>query len=175
VFFGIVLFRRAINTNSGKRKMEQILLGIPVLGGIVAHFALVRFSRMLGTLIGAGVPLVASLKVAREAIGNQTLADTVSHAIEEVQRGEALSRALGNSPRLFPPSVVETIAVAEETGRLDKELVRLATAYEGDLDRQLRMMVSVAEPLLLFVMAALIGTIVVAMLLPIFKLPDLVK
>ena len=65
--------------------------------------------------------------------------------------------------------------MAEETGRLDKELVRLATSYEGDLDRQLRMMVSVAEPLLLFVMAALIGTIVVAMLLPIFKLPDLVK
>ncbi|HWE04595.1 MAG TPA: type II secretion system F family protein [Tepidisphaeraceae bacterium] len=174
-FFGVVFTRRALNTNSGKRKMEQILLGIPIMGSIVAHFALVRFSRMLGTLIGAGVPLVASLKVAREAIGNQTLADTVSHAIEEVQRGEALSKALGNSPRLFPASVVETIAVAEETGRLDKELVRLATSYEGDLDRQLRMMVSVAEPLLLFVMAALIGTIVVAMLLPIFKLPDLVK
>jgi len=82
---------------------------------------------------------------------------------------------LANSPQLFPPSVVETIAVAEETGRLDKELVRLATAYESDLDRQLRMLVAVAEPLLLFIMAGLIGTIVVGMLLPIFNLQDVIK
>ena len=101
-FIGGALFRRSINTKSGKGKMEQILLGIPIMGWIVAHFALVRFSRMLGTLIGAGVPLVASLKVAREAIGNQTLADTVSHAIEEVQRGEPLSKATWQQPQAFP-------------------------------------------------------------------------
>jgi type II secretory pathway component PulF len=155
--------------------MEQVYLGVPILGTIIAQFALVRFSRMLGTLIAAGVPLVASLKVAREAIGNQTLADTVYLAIEEVQRGQSLSKSLGDNARLFPPSVVETIAVAEETGRLDKELVRLSASYEGDLDRQLRMLVSVAEPALLFIMAGLIGTIVVGMLLPIFKLQDLVN
>ena len=155
--------------------MEKGILGIPVLGSVIAHFALVRFARMLGTLVGAGVPLVSSLRTAREAIGNQTLADTVSHAIEEVQRGQALSKALGNSPKLFPPSVVETIAVAEETGRLDKELIRLAASYEGDLDRQLRLLVSVAEPLLLFIMASVIGTIVVGMLLPVFNLQDLIK
>ena len=92
------------------------------------------------------MPLIASLRVAREAIGNQTLADTVSHAIEQVQRGSPLSKSLADSPRLFPPSVVEMVAVAEETGRLDKELLRLATTYEADLDRQLRMLVAVAEP-----------------------------
>ena len=175
LFIVVVLLRRAINTDSGRRRMEQMLLGMPILGSIIAHFALVRFSRMLGTLIGAGVPLVASLKVAREAIGNQTLADTVLHAIEEVQRGSSLSKSLGSSPKLFPASVVETIAVAEETGRLDKELIRVSASYEGDLDRQLRMLVSVAEPLLLFIMAGVIGTIVVGMLLPVFKLQDLVK
>jgi type II secretory pathway component PulF len=141
----------------------------------MARFALVRFCRMLGTLVGAGVPLVASLRVAREAIGIQTLADTVLHSIEEVQRGTPLSRSLASSPQLFPPSVVETISVAEETGRLDKELVRLAAAFESDLDRQLRMLVAVIEPLLLFVMAALIGTVVVGMLLPIFNLQDMIK
>jgi type II secretory pathway component PulF len=130
---------------------------------------------MLGTLVGAGVPLVASLRTAREAIGNQSLADTVLHAIEEVQRGQALSKSLANSPKLFPASVIETIAVAEETGRLDKELVRLATSYEGDLERQLRMLVAVAEPMLLFIMAAVIGTVVVGMLLPVFNLQDLIK
>ncbi len=121
---------------------------------------------MLGTLVGSGVPLVASLKVAREAIGIQTLSDTVLHAIEEVQRGTSLSKALAESPELFPASVIETISVAEETGRLEKELVRLASAFEGDLDRQLRMLVAVVEPVLLFAMASIIGTVVVGMLLP---------
>lgn len=167
--------KRFMSTDAGKRKMEIVILSTPVLGTVIAHFALVRFSRMLGTLVGAGVSLVASLKVAREAIGNQTLADTVSHGIEQVQRGEALSKALGNSPRLFPPSVVEMIAVAEETARLDKELVRMAATYEADLDRQLRLLVSVVEPMMLFAMAGLIGTVVIGMLLPVFNLSNLIK
>jgi len=175
VIGAVIVIRRALTTDAGKRRVEQTVLAIPVLGQVIAHFALVRFCRMLGTLVGAGVPLVASLRVAREAIGNQTLADTVSHGIEQVQRGQSLSKALSESPQLFPASVVETIAVAEETGRLDKELVRLAAAYEIDLDRQLRMLVSIAEPLLLFVMAGIIGTVVIGMLLPIFNLQDVVK
>lgn len=174
VVIAVVLARRALASDAGRRSLEKGILNTPVLGQVIAHFALVRFARMLGTLVGAGVPLVASLKVAREAIGNQTLSDTVSNAIEEVQRGEALSKALGKSAKLFPASVVETIAVAEETGRLDKELIRLASTYEGDLDRQLRLLVSVAEPLLLFIMAGVIGTIVVGMLLPVFNLQDLI-
>lgn len=171
----IFLVKRAATTTRGKRNIEIALLSTPLLGRVIAQFALVRFARMLGTLISAGVPLIASLKVAREAIGNQVLADTVSKAIEQVQRGEPLSRSLANSPRLFPPSVVEMIAVAEETARLDKELLRLAASYEMDLDRQLRMLVAVAEPAMLFLMAGLIGTIVISMLLPVFTLQDLVK
>jgi len=170
----IVGWKRVAATPGGRRRIERAVLGTPVLGRVVAQFALVRFARMLGTLVGAGVPLVAALRVAREAIGNQTLADTVSRAIEQVQRGEPLSKSLANSPKLFPPSVVEMIAVAEETARLDKELLRLASSYEQDLDRQLRLLVSVAEPAMLFVMAGLIGTIVVSMLLPVFNLGEIV-
>ena len=76
---------------------------------------------------------------------------------------------------MFPPSVIEMIAIAEETGRLDKELLRLSLSYEGELDRSMRMLVALAEPLMLFVTAVLIGTIVVAMLLPILTLSDVVK
>jgi type II secretory pathway component PulF len=170
-FFGL---KRLLATQAGRRRYEIVLLSTPYLGRIIAQFALVRFARMLGTLVGAGVPLVASLRVAREAIGNQTLADTVSRAIEQVQRGEPLSRSLASSPRLFPPSVAEMIAVAEETARLDKELMRLASAYEMDLDRELRILVAIVEPVMLFIMAALIGTIVVSMLLPVFNLGELV-
>lgn len=172
---GGILAKRSLATDAGRRKFEIVTLSLPVLGQIISHFALVRFSRMLGTLIHAGVPLVASLRVAREAIGNQTLADTVLHAIEEVQRGESLSKALGNSPKLFPPSVVEMVAVAEETGRLDKELLRLSSTYEADLDRQLRMLVAIAEPMMLFLMAGIIGTVVIGMLLPLFSLSEAVK
>jgi type II secretory pathway component PulF len=170
----IFLGKRAMTTDVGRRKFEKFVLAVPVLGTVIAHFALVRFARMLGTLIGAGVPLIASLRVAREAIGNQSLADTVTHAMEDVQRGAALSKSLSNSPKLFPAAVVEMVAVAEETGRLDKELLRLATSYESDLDRQLRMLVAVAEPAMLFVMAGVIGTVVVGMLLPVFKLQEVI-
>ena len=171
----IVILKRAASTDKGRRNIEKAILMTPALGKVVAFFAMVRFCRMLGTLLGAGVALVASLKVAKEAIGNQTLSDTVGIGIEQVQRGESLARALGQAEQLFPPSVVEMIAIAEETGRLDKELVRLSLAYESELDRQLRMLVSLAEPVLLFLMAGFIGTIVIGMLLPIFNLQQLVK
>jgi type II secretory pathway component PulF len=130
---------------------------------------------MLGTLVGSGVPLVSALRTAKESLGNQTLADAVGHAIEEVQRGTALSKSLAATPVLFPASVVEMVAIAEETGRLDKELQRLSISYEADLDRNLRMLVSLAEPIMLFITAAVIGTVVVAMLLPILELQDVVK
>lgn len=171
---GYALYRFS-QTERGRRLIERTILGTPLLGKVVARLALVRFTRMLGTLTGAGVPLVASLRTAREALGNQTLADSITHAIEEVQRGAPLSKSLSGNVILFPASVIEMISVAEETGRLDKELVRLSGAYETELDRNLRMLVALAEPLMLFLMAGLIGTVVVGMLLPVFTLQDLIQ
>jgi type II secretory pathway component PulF len=172
---GIYLLRAYIKTDRGRRRAEAVVLRTPVLGNVISVFSMVRFSRLLGTLLGAGVPLVSSLKVAKESIANRTLSDSIALGIEEVQRGESLARALGSADRLFPSTVVEMIAIAEETGRLDKELVRLSQSYESELDRQLRMLVALAEPLMLFIMAGIIGTIVVAMLLPIFSMGDLLK
>jgi len=175
VALAVLLARRALNSEAGRRGWERALLRLPVFGKVVVQFALVRFCRMLGTLLGAGVPLVTALRVAKEAIGNQTLADTVGASIEDVQRGASLARSLGANARLFPASATEMIAVAEESGRLDQELVRLAGAYEADLDRRLRMLVALAEPALLFVMAGIVGTIVIGMLLPVFTLQDVIR
>jgi type II secretory pathway component PulF len=166
--------RRTLTSESGRRFVDRTVLKTPALGQVIARFALVRFCRMLGTLVGAGVPLVAALRTAKESLGNQTLGDAVGHAIEEVQRGTPLSRSLAATPVLFPPSVVEMVAIAEETGRLDSELQRLASAYEVELDRNLRMLVALAEPLVLFASAVLIGMVVLAMLLPILTLQDVV-
>jgi len=178
VIAGVLFFlgaRRVIASDAGRRRIEAILLGAPLLGLVIGRFALVRFCRMLGTLLSAGVPLVASLNVAKEAIGNRTLADALGRAVEEVQRGRPLARSLARAPQLFPPSVVEMTAVAEESGRLDKELMRMAEAYESELDRRLRMLVALVEPALLFVMAGLIGTVVIGMLLPVFTLQELIR
>ncbi|MBN1360556.1 MAG: type II secretion system F family protein [Sedimentisphaerales bacterium] len=172
VIFGI---HRMLTKEEGRRTMERIFLKTPLFGTGVARFALVRFCRMLGTLVGAGVPLIASLRVAKEAIGNQVLADTVTNSIESVQKGQPLARSLENCRVLFPSAVIEMISVAEESGRLDKELTRLAGAYEDELDRHLKMMVTLLEPALLFVMAVLVGTVVIGMLLPIFSLQELIR
>jgi type II secretory pathway component PulF len=172
---GIFGVYKVSHTNAGRRRIERVVLKTPALGRVIAIFAMVRFCRMLGTLLGAGVGLIASLKVSKEAIGNQTLSDTVQFGIDEVQKGASLARSLGSAEQLFPPSIVEMIAIAEETGRLDKELVRISISNENELDRRLRVLVSIAEPMMLFLMAAFIGTIVIGMLLPIFSLQDLIK
>jgi type II secretory pathway component PulF len=130
---------------------------------------------MLGTLVGAGVPLVSALQVANEAIGNQTLADAVSETVKKVRNGASLAAGMAGCPQLFPPSVIEMISVAEETGRLDEELVRMAAAFEEDLDQRLTMLVAQAEPALLFIMAIIVGTIIMGMLLPIFSLQELIR
>jgi type II secretory pathway component PulF len=166
--------KRTLSSPSGRRFVDRAILKTPAVGKVAARFALVRFCRMLGTLVGAGVPLVSALRTAKESLGNQTLADAMSIAIEEVQRGTPLSRSLAATPILFPPSVIEMIAIAEETGRLDKELQRLSLAYEAELDRNLRMLVAFIEPLVLFASALMIGLIVLSMLLPILTLQDIV-
>jgi len=146
-----------------------------VIGPIVAQFAMARFCRMLGTLLGAGVPLVQGLNVARKSIGNQILVDAVSTSIEHVQEGGRLGESLAECQGLFPRSVLEMVSVAEESGRLDAELVRIASVTESDLDRQLKTAVAFAEPLMLFVVAGFIGTIFIGMLLPIFTLQQYIK
>jgi type II secretory pathway component PulF len=167
--------QRMLSKEEGRRTMEGLMLRVPLFGTGLARFALVRFCRMLGTLVGAGVPLISSLRVAKEAIGNQVLADTVGSAIESVQKGHPLARSLESSRVLFPAAVIEMVSVAEESGRLDQELNRLATAYEQELDRNLKMAVTLIEPALLFFMAVVVGTVVIGMLLPIFSLQELIR
>ncbi len=134
-----------------------------------------RFTRMLGTLLSAGVPLISSLNVARRSIGNQVLVDAVSESIDRVKEGKPLGKSLAENRSLFPGAIVEMISVAEESGKLDIELMRIATVTEGDLDRQLKSAVALAEPLMLFLIAALIGTIFIGMVYPIFSLQDHIK
>jgi type IV pilus assembly protein PilC len=150
-------------------------LRLPTVGPVVAQFAMTRFCRMLGTLLGAGVPLINALNVARRSIGNQVLVDAVSNSIDRVKEGKALGPSLGDCRQLFSGATLEMIAVAEESGRLDQELIRIANVAEGDLDRQLKTAVAFAEPAMLFLIAGFVGTIFIGMVLPIFSLQEHIK
>jgi type II secretory pathway component PulF len=176
---GIVILvfsiRKWAKSEQGKRKWEGLLLKTPVLGPLTSQFAMARFCRMLGTLLNAGVPLVQALNVARKSIGNQILVDAVSNSIERVKEGAQLGASLSDCRNLFPGSVLEMISVGEESGKLDAELVRIAIVTEADLDRNLKTAVALAEPALLFMIAAFVGTIFIGMLIPIFSLQEYIK
>jgi general secretion pathway protein F len=152
-----------------------MVLNLPIIGQLTARYAMTRFCRMLGTLIGAGVPLIGALNVARESIGNQMLVDAVTESIGRVKQGDRLASSLASCSQLFPGSVLEMISVAEETGRLDQELVRLAGVAEGELDRRMKTAVALAEPALLFLMAVVVGLIFIGMVIPIFAIGDYIK
>ena len=175
VGIGGFLIRNWLVSPGGRRTWEGFILKIPTIGSLVAQYAMARFCRMLGTLLGAGVPLINGLNVARRSVGNQILVDAVSNSIDLVKEGKALGLSLSECRTLFSGSVLEMISVAEESGRLDQELVRIANVTEGDLDRQLKTAVAMAEPLMLFFIAGFIGTIFIGMVLPIFTLQQYVK
>lgn len=175
VVLGAYLLRNWVKSERGRRAWEGVILQAPVVGKLVAQFAMARFCRMLGTLLAAGVPLINGLNVARKSIGNQILVDAVSNSIDRVKEGGALGSSLADCRELFPGSVLEMISVSEESGRLDQELIRLANVTENDLDRRLKTAVALAEPLMLFFIAGFIGTIFVGMVLPIFTLQEYIK
>jgi len=170
-----LLARSWFASENGRRTWERAVLQSPLVGPLVAQFAMARFCRMLGTLLGAGVPLVQGLNVARKSIGNQILVDAVGLSIERVQQGGRLGQSLADCRTLFSGSVLEMISVAEESGKLDAELVRVAGVTENDLDRHLKTAVAFAEPLMLFLIAGFIGIIFIGMLLPVFSLQDYIK
>jgi type II secretory pathway component PulF len=172
---GGLMIRTWLVSEQGKRVWEGLILRAPIVGPLVAQFAMSRFCRMLGTLLGAGVPLINGLNVARRSIGNQILVDAVANSIERVKEGKQLGPSLAECRTLFSGSVLEMISVAEESGRLDQELVRIANVTENDLDRQLKSAVALAEPLMLFLIAGFIGTIFIGMVIPIFTLQDYIK
>jgi type II secretory pathway component PulF len=169
------LVRTWFVSEKGKRIWEGLVLKTPLVGPLIAQFAMARFCRMLGTLIGAGVPLVHGLNVARRSIGNQILVDAVAQSIERVQQGGRLGQSLADCKMLFAGSVLEMISVAEESGKLDVELVRIAVVTETDLDRNLKTAVAFAEPLMLFLIAGFIGIIFIGMLLPVLSMSEYIK
>lgn len=154
---------------SGRLMRDKITLKAPLVGNIFVLVAICRFCRILGTLLKNGVPILQSLKIARDSAGNQILADVIEDATESVRKGATLSKPLGHS-NLFPLDIIDMIAIGEESNNLENVLVTIADSYEARTSRKIDLAVRMLEPLLLVGMAGVVAIIAVALLLPILTM-----
>lgn len=157
------------NTTVGKRSTEWLKLRIPVFGKIFTMVALCRFCRILGTMLHNGVPILQALKISKDSAGNAILAQVIEDAAESVRKGAALSAPLGKCG-LFPPAIVDMIAVAEESNNLETVLIQIAETNEARTARSIDLGVRVLEPVLLVIMAGAVFCIAIALLLPILTM-----
>ena len=163
-----------VRTVAGRRVVDRLKVRFPLFGEIVKKNAVSRFTRTLGTLLKSGVPILGALAISKEAMGNVVLMDDIDEASAGVKQGRGLAEIL-NQSRYFPPMVVDMIAVGEEGGNLDEVLINVADSYDIQVDRQVRVFISLFEPALLLIMATLVGFIVISMLLPVFTLSSMIK
>jgi len=151
--------------------IEQYKLRLPVLGGLLRSYATVRFCQMLGTMLDNGVPMLAALAIAKDGTGHPLFARTIETAIERVRSGGHLTDPLRESG-LFDDDVIEMIAIGEAANNLDEVLLKIASTMERRLDRLLTIAVRLIEPLLLMIIAGVVGIVAAALLLPMSKLGD---
>jgi len=163
-----VLVKMKLNSDSGKDLADSIKLKIPVLGDILMNLAVARFCRVLGTLLGNGVPIIKSLEISRSATGNRLLSRSIADATENIRSGESLATPLRASGYL-PVSVTEMISVGEESNSLDTVLPEIADSLEKRTFRRLDLFVRLLEPIMLLVMAILVLAVVMALLVPVLK------
>lgn len=163
--WGLVQWRES---ERGRLAVDRFRLRMWGLGRIVRTLAIARFCRILGTLLKNGVPILQSLKIAKDATGNLVLSRAIESASENISAGKSLARPLAAS-RIFPEEVVEMISVGEEANNLEEVLVDIADNLERRTNRELDMAVRMLEPLMLLVMAAIVLFVVIALLLPILQ------
>ncbi len=164
----LVALRIQLQTDGGKDWADRVKLKIPVLGDILMNLAVARFCRVLGTLLGNGVPILKSLEISRTATGNRLLSRSIAEASENIRSGESLATPLRASG-YFPVSVVEMISVGEESNSLDTVLPDIADSLEKRTFRRLDLFVRLLEPIMLLVMAFFVLAVVMALLVPVLK------
>jgi type IV pilus assembly protein PilC len=174
VIVGLVfLFISYSKTKNGHRNIDKIKLKIPVFGNLFLKTSINRFTRTLGTLIRSGVPIIQSLKVSSESIGNDILAEAVANSADRIKEGQSISAPLKESG-VFPPMVTQMIMVGEESGELETMLLNVSEFYDQEVERAVEQLTSVIEPIMMAFVALGVGGMVIAMYLPIFSMVDLV-
>ncbi len=166
---GFVFFRRWLKTPAGRRRLDSLKLKLPVFGTLFHKMALSRFSRTLGTLVSSGVPILQALEITSNTVGNVLVAEAVENVRAGVKEGDSIARPLGQSP-LFPPMVTQMLAIGEETGALDTMLNKVSDFYDSEVSATVEALTSLLEPVLIVFLGLVVGTIVIALYMPIFSL-----
>jgi type IV pilus assembly protein PilC len=166
--------RRYIATERGRYQLDVLLLKMPIFGPLFHKVALTRFSRTLSVLLRSGVPILQSLEIVSETVGNGVLAKAIVHVQKSVKEGESIAKPL-ESHEVFPPMVVQMMAVGEETGALDTMLDKIAEFYEQEVEATVEALTSLIEPIMIAIMGAAVGAIVVALYMPMFNIVNLIK
>jgi len=168
-FLGIFFFRKWLNTESGRVTFDGFILRIPVFGDIISKYSIVSFTRTLATIIESGIPIVESLKMSVGTLNNKILEKRLSLAIRRVEEGVSLSVAIDGA-KLMPTLALRMLSVGESTGSLEEMLEGISDYFEEELDQRLHLLSTAIEPAIMIIMGVVIGTIIVTMYLPVFKL-----
>ena len=169
VFAVIVLFKIVGKTEKGAYLLDVLKLKMPVTGTLAQRSAVSKFTRTLGTLLSSGVPILQSLTITRDTTGNRVLTKAIQSVHDAVKEGESMTQPLSQC-KVFPPMVVSMVEVGEETGALADMLTRIANTYDDEVDNAVAGMTAAIEPALIIVLAVVVGTIVIAMFLPMVKI-----
>jgi type IV pilus assembly protein PilC len=171
----IYMLRRLKRSPEGTKAWDRFKLRVPMkIGDVVQKVALARISRTLATLVAAGVDIISALDIAAGTAGNWVLEHALKQTSERVHEGVPISIPLSEDP-IFPPMVSQMVKIGEETGELDKMLGKIADFYEDEVDSSIAALTSIIEPILMIFVGAMVGTVVIAMYLPMFKLLTLIK
>jgi type IV pilus assembly protein PilC len=170
----VVAFRWWKNTPEGLYTWDAIKLRMPVFGKLIRKMALSRFTRTFGTLVAAGVPILAALDIVGTTSGNEVIARAVHKVRSAIKEGETIAKPLGENP-VFPAMVVQMISVGEETGALDAMLSKVAEFYDEEVTAGVEGLTSLIEPLMMATLGVIVGGIVIALYMPMFEVVSLVK
>lgn len=168
---GFIVFRILISTRFGRKIWDRIKLNFPVLGPVLSKVAISRFTRTLGTLVSSGVPILQALTIVKETAGNVIISDAVGAVHESVKEGETITAPLEAS-NIFPPMVISMVDVGEQTGALPEMLLKIADTYDDEVDNSVAAMTSLLEPIMIVFLAVVVGSIVIALFLPLITLID---
>ena len=171
IFLWIVI-SRYINTPSGRFKFDTLKLKVPLLGTLFQKFAVARFSRTLATLLKSGVPILSSLEIVAKTTGNKVIESGMMEIMHQVSQGQRIAATMVKE-KIFPPVVVEMVGVGEESGQLEPMLNKIADSYEEEVQTSINGLISLLEPTIIVFLAVVVGSIVLAMFLPILKITQL--
>ncbi len=169
----VFLFFQWGKTVSGREKIDGFKLKMPLLGDLQRKSAISRFSRTLGTLVTSGVPILQALKITSDTSGNVVVANAITDIHSAVKEGESIVTPMSAST-VFPPMVISMVDVGEETGKLPDMLLKVADVYDDEVDNAVNALTSIIEPLMIIILAVIVGTIVIAMFLPLIQIIETV-